>query len=649
MSRINSFKRSWAGEDTPQTADVAKDRIRPSMYRPTGPTLAASSISSTPPHRTKPSSSIEIIELDDDDGDSSRQSAPPKQANSSFTRPAPATDTTAPAPPAYSPRTRRRIAIMGEAAALSPSFNSTFNLPTKRPAYESLIDGSTGQTRKRIVSENSVVKAVVKPVKKKAIVLSNEQKAVLDIVVNQGQNVFFTGSAGTGKSVLLREIIKGLRTKYATRPDAVAVTAATGIAACNVGGTTLHSFSGIGLGNEPADRLVSKIRKSKPASGRWNRTKVLIIDEVSMVDGDLFDKLSKIGTMLRRDQRPFGGIQIIMTGDFFQLPPVSRDSSAKFAFESAMWKETIHRTVNLTEVFRQKDQRKYFVRVRTPEFQALSREVVYADGIEPTELYPRREDVEAANANRLRSLHQDTIRFTAEDYAGQTGMDRAQLKKELSNMLAVEELNLKIGAQVMLIKNIDDDLVNGSVGKVVGFHTEAEWGMVSREYELDGLSGFSSSGSSSVDPNTGEEKVWSAGGKPMKEQTLRQQEAAQQSTRKFPAIRFALASGGYRNRLIIAESFKIDMPDGTLKAERKQVPLILAWAMSIHKSQGQTLERVKVDLRRVFEKGQAYVALSRATSIDALQVLSFDSKKASHSLVMCHPKVAKFHTSLETI
>jgi ATP-dependent DNA helicase PIF1 len=138
------------------------------------------------------------------------------------------------------------------------------------------------------------------------------------MVVDEGKSVFFTGSAGTGKSVLLREIIGRLRTKYKKEPDRVAMTASTGLAACNIGGVTLHSFGGIGLGRESVPDLVKKIRKNAKAKNRWMRAKVLIIDEVSMVDGELFDKLEHIARELRKSGRPFGGIQVVITGDFFQ-------------------------------------------------------------------------------------------------------------------------------------------------------------------------------------------------------------------------------------------------------------------------------------------------------------------------------------------
>lgn len=194
-------------------------------------------------------------------------------------------------------------------------------------------------------------------VRQSAISLSNEQELVKDLVCDNNKSVFFTGPAGTGKSVLMRAIISQLKKKYTKDPERLAVTASTGLAACNIGGMTLHSFSGIGLGKDDVQTLVRKIRRNPKAKNRWLKTKVLVIDEISMVDGDLFDKLSQIGRTLRNNGRPWGGIQLVITGDFFQLPPVpdygSRD--VKFAFEAATWNTSIDHTIGLTEVFRQKD------------------------------------------------------------------------------------------------------------------------------------------------------------------------------------------------------------------------------------------------------------------------------------------------------
>lgn len=188
------------------------------------------------------------------------------------------------------------------------------------------------------------------------VFLSDEQRSVLDLVAEEKKSVFFTGSAGTGKSVLLRETIKVLRGKYKREPDRVAVTASTGLAACNVGGVTLHSFAGIGLGKETVPELVKKIKRNQKAKQRWMRTKILIIDEISMVDGDLFDKLEAIARAIRNNGRPFGGIQLVITGDFFQLPPVpDYGRVSKFSFDAATWNTSIEHTIGLTQVFRQKD------------------------------------------------------------------------------------------------------------------------------------------------------------------------------------------------------------------------------------------------------------------------------------------------------
>lgn len=218
------------------------------------------------------------------------------------------------------------------------------------------------QGNKKLVRDNEADEATKKFTLAKRknrvaeVYLSDEQKKVLNLVTEEKKSVFFTGSAGTGKSVLLREIIKNLRVQHNTQPDRVAVTASTGLAACNVSGVTLHSFAGIGLGKEEVTELVRKIKRNQKAKSRWLRTKVLIIDEISMVDGDLFDKLESIARIIRSNGRPFGGIQLVITGDFFQLPPVpDQGKIAKFSFDAATWNTSIEHTIGLTQVFRQKD------------------------------------------------------------------------------------------------------------------------------------------------------------------------------------------------------------------------------------------------------------------------------------------------------
>ena len=270
------------------------------------------------------------------------------------------------------------------------------------------------QGHKKLVkdqSEKSTVKKRRETVAK--VFLSDEQRSVLNLVAEQKKSVFFTGSAGTGKSVLLRETIKVLRESYKRETDRVAVTASTGLAACNVGGVTLHSFAGIGLGKEAVPELVKKIKRNTKAKQRWMRTKVLVIDEISMVDGDLFDKLEAIARAIRNNGRPFGGIQLVITGDFFQLPPVpDYGRVSKFSFDAATWNTSIEHTIGLTQVFRQKDPGtlSYMVDLSflltivvfanmlnemrlgrlTPKsidaFRALNRPLSFADDFEATEL-----------------------------------------------------------------------------------------------------------------------------------------------------------------------------------------------------------------------------------------------------------------------
>lgn len=473
------------------------------------------------------------------------------------------------------------------------------------------------------------------------VFLSDEQRSVLNLVAEQKKSVFFTGSAGTGKSVLLRETIKVLRDKYKREPDRVAVTASTGLAACNIGGVTLHSFAGIGLGKEAVPELVKKIKRNPKAKQRWMRTRVLIVDEISMVDGDLFDKLEAIARAIRNNGRPFGGIQLVITGDFFQLPPVpDYGRVSKFSFDAATWNTSIEHTIGLTQVFRQKDP--VFANMLnemrlgrlTPKsvdaFRALNRPLSFADDFEATELFPTRNEVDYANSARMRNLSGREFEFKAID--GGSIVDHAQRDKLLANCMAPASISLKKGAQVMLIKNIDDTLVNGSVGKVVAFMDEKTFDIYHEDEDEF----------QAVETMELNDEEMTASRKKLK--AMIDKDLPSNTSQKWPLVRFAIADGSSRDLLCQQESWKIELPSGEVQASRMQVPLILAWALSIHKAQGQTLERVKVDLGKIFEKGQAYVALSRATSQEGLQITRFDPKK-----VMAHDRVRTFYDSLYSV
>ncbi|ESZ96563.1 hypothetical protein SBOR_3065 [Sclerotinia borealis F-4128] len=504
--------------------------------------------------------------------------------------------------------------------------------------------------RKADKAEKAVVDAHVstKTAKLAPIHLTDEQSRVKDLVVDQAKSVFFTGSAGTGKSVLMRSIIAALKKKYVREGDRVAVTASTGLAACNIGGVTLHSFGGIGLGKEDVPTLIKKIKKNNKAKLRWTRTKVLVVDEISMVDGDLFDKLEAIARGIRNNGRPFGGIQLVITGDFFQLPPVpdynQKSRGVKFAFDATTWGTAIHHTIGLTEVFRQKDP--VFANMLNEmrlgkvsqdtinAFVGMKRAINYEDDLTATELFPTRNEVENSNTFRLRSLHGKSYKYEAVDSG--TITDEGMREKLLANMMAPKSVELKKGAQVMLIKNMDDGLVNGSLGKVVAFMSEKSFEIYDSNPEILNEKEFSDA----------EEENNRQSDLAKFKQTNRELPSTgiSSSGRLFPLVRFSIPDGTVRDLLVQPEEWKIELPNGEVQAQRSQLPLILAWALSIHKAQGQTLERVKIDLKKVFENGQAYVALSRATSQAGLEVQNFDPRK-----VMAHPRVAEFYNSLYSI
>lgn len=209
----------------------------------------------------------------------------------------------------------------------------------------------------------------------------------------------------------------------------------------------------------------------------------------------------------------------------------------------------------------------------------------------------------------MRGLHGQSKKYEARDTG--TIQDIAMRDKLLSNMMAPKTLELKKGAQVMLIKNMDDGLVNGSLGNVIAFMDEKTFEIYDKHPEL-----FEDNNDPKL-PNTG---------------------------MQYPLVKFKVADGTYREILVQPEEWKVELPSGEIQAQREQLPLILAWALSIHKAQGQTLEKVKIDLKKIFEKGQAYVALSRATSQAGLEVQNFDKAK-----VMAHPKVAMFYDSLYSV
>ncbi|KAK6020830.1 hypothetical protein OSTOST_13509 [Ostertagia ostertagi] len=256
--------------------------------------------------------------------------------------------------------------------------------------------------------------------KAETIQLSEEQRAVIRCVLQTSENVFFTGSAGTGKSVVLRRIIEMLPA------GSTFVTAATGVAACQLGGITLHSFAGIGVGRGTAEECLGLAMSKDNIVKQWKLCKHLIIDEISMVDADFFTKIEYVARHVREDNRPFGGVKLIVTGDFLQLPPVcGKNDTVKFCFECEAWNRSIQKTIMLKCVHRQDDSRfvKVLQEIRVGKcsddvctaLMETKENNFSAEGIVPTRLCTHTSDALAVNRRCLEELEGTCKIFEAED------------------------------------------------------------------------------------------------------------------------------------------------------------------------------------------------------------------------------------------
>ncbi|MDB4352216.1 PIF1 family ATP-dependent DNA helicase [Porticoccaceae bacterium] len=435
----------------------------------------------------------------------------------------------------------------------------------------------------------------------------------------QGHNVFITGPGGSGKSHLIREIVKDSNRRFLN----IYVAALTGFAAlllqCEA--RTLHSCTGIGLGNKDVDDLVRQIRSNKRALAFWKTAQVFIVDEVSMLSALLFQKLNCIGQILRKNTRQFGGIQIIFSGDFYQLPPIgNKDELAtrQFCFQCEEWNRVFkpQHQIPLLKIFRQTDEvyagilnqlrvgtikkssiRKLNSRLWT---NILASSPDEAKNTFPTQIFPIRSMVDNINTTKLSEIDSPSNVYTMDrkidiivSETRKSAMQRvtnADIHRELdylsTNLTCDETLELKKGARVMIIINvlIDDTLklCNGSQGTVIDFTITDEG--------------------------------------------------------KYPVVQF---DNG------VLEPVK----PHTWVSERipwvgvSQLPLLLSWAITIHKSQGITLDKGDVDVgNRVFSDGQTYVALSRIKSLDGLYLKSFDVSK-----ITINADAQRYYKSLELI
>lgn len=428
--------------------------------------------------------------------------------------------------------------------------------------------------------------------------LNTEQREAFDAIA-EGKSIFITGPGGTGKSYLIQAIYNLIPERLGKHAN---VTAMTGCAALLLGryAKTLHSWAGVGLGRGSPAELATAIRRSGWTLKRWLGTDILIIDEVSMLTSDFLEKLNEVAQIVRRDKRPMGGLQVIFVGDFYQLPPVVKaDEEGKreipFVFDSPVWKEIVARTISLKQIVRQADPefQKVLNEARIGEVSEQSLDILrLRQGLEwqkelirPTLLFTRRVEVDIVNDKNLRALTTERKLFAADTVFAPLESLRGVSKETPEIKRAIEKLDkdapylveliLAVGAQVMLLTNMDP-----------------QQGLVNGSRGV--VMGFDSMGT--------------------------------------PLVQF-------RN------GQPIPIPAATWESEqieglsRKQIPLRLAYAITIHKAQGATLDSALIDIgSNTFEYGQAYVALSRVKSLDSLYIWDVEP-----SAFRAHPKVKNFY------
>lgn len=433
--------------------------------------------------------------------------------------------------------------------------------------------------------------------------LTEDQARIAQRIVSDGESCFVTGGGGVGKSFLLRHVVRELRIRHGG--DAVALLAPTGIAAFNIGegAQTINSFYQIKLGKQTAQWYVNNFEKEKAwregqrtTKQRLRALRVILIDEISMVGRGLFEKIEYITRMLRGSALPWGNVQLVVFGDFYQLPPVND----KFPFESKLWKRMFpaERCYELTENKRQEHmsefaQRLNEIRVGNVSIDTvqLLRDRIVANGgggggggEDVTELHPLCKSVDYINKTRLAQLPPETEHvYIAED----TGDERVLASMD-KNSRASRELRLREGAIVILTWNLDaaNGLCNGAVGTVIGWGNDDGDG----DSEKLPLVDFHGCGRAIFIKRQITEVLAPASHRP------------------------GGGGGGGGEK-------KEQHPGLRVVASRKQLPLMLGWAITIHKSQGLTLDRVRLSLDRCFAPGQAYVALSRARSIESIEIL----------------------------
>lgn len=398
-------------------------------------------------------------------------------------------------------------------------------------------------------------------------------------ILKTGAHVFLTGEAGSGKTYTINKY-----TEYLREHDIdFAVTASTGIAATHIHGTTIHSWSGIGVQRINSDEDLKRIADNKYVAKRIKKAKVLIIDEISMLDGKLLSLVERVCRSVRKQGLPFGGLQVILVGDFFQLPPVpDKGEEVEFAFESDAWGVLMPTMCYLTEQHRQEDSTflDLLKAIRRNEFdethyEAIRERIIEKDQLpeDMTRLYSHNANVDVLNLSELKKLPGRTNLFVMACRGPEPLTDAL-----IRGCLSPEKLELKVGAAVMFTKNNSGSgFVNGTLGTVIGFD----------------------------------------------------------EVKKYPKVK---TSDGM---IILVEPMEWVIAEGDeVFAKITQLPLRLAWALTIHKSQGVSLDSAVMDLSQTFEYGQGYVALSRVRSLSGLHLIGVNRRALE-----VHPVVLKKDTS----
>lgn len=393
-----------------------------------------------------------------------------------------------------------------------------------------------------------------------------------------GNSTFLTGAPGAGKTYVLNEFIRRARVRGKT----VAVTASTGIAATHINGNTIHSWSGLGIRDHLAPHDLEWLAGNDRLRKRYNATDVLVIDEVSMLHGARLDMLNQACKLLRENDQPFGGLQVVLVGDLFQLPPVSPGREVfDFVHTSAAWAELTPAICYITEQHRQSEDGllALLTAMRDGEFDQVHYDLLEGrmglttDGLTVTRLFTHNMDVNTINAKHLKELQTESKTYTMATKGAQ-----AKVEGLMKSVLAPQQLEVRINAEVMFVaNNFAEGFVNGSRGTVVGF--KDSWPVVRLQHNDRVVT---------VEPHT-----WS-----------------------------------------ITE-------DGRVTVEVAQVPLRLAWAITIHKSQGMSLDAAEIDLRQAFTPGMGYVALSRVRSIDGVFLLGINQ-----AALRLHPDMYEFDRRL---